>query len=326
MAYFALRFDFRNPPFAGTTMAERYAAALDMVEWADERGAVAVTLSEHHASDDGYLPSALTMAAAVAARTTRARIVIAAIVAPLHDPLKLAEESAVVDQLSGGRLDLCLVNGYVASEFAMFDRRLSDRAKLTTEAVEVLRQAFTGEPFDYRGRTVRVTPTPAQPGGPKISLGGSTEPAARRAARIADGFMPSSAAIWDFYRDECAKQGKEDPGPHPGGSTDFVHLSEDPEGGWKQIAPFALHEVNAYGNWMAEAGISDTGGYKPAADADELRQTGQYRVLTPDQMVEELRAQGPFAFAALHPMMGGIPPELAWESLHLFEREVLPRV
>ena len=326
MTYFALRFDFRNPPIAGTTMAERYAAALDMVEWADGLGAVAITLSEHHGSDDGYLPSALTMAAAMAARTTTARLMIAAIVAPLHDPLKLAEEAAVVDQISGGRLDLCLTNGYVASEFDMFDRRLGDRAALTTEAVETLRQAFTGEPFEFRGRTVRITPTPAQFGGPKISLGGSSEPAARRAARIADGFMPSSAGIWDFYRDECLKLGKDDPGPHPGGSTDFVHLATDPDAGWETIAPFAMHEVNAYGAWMAEAGISATGGYVPVASAEELRTTGQYRVITPDQMVEELRAQGPFAFVALHPLMGGIPPEVAWESLHLFEHDVLPNV
>jgi len=61
-------------------------------------------------------------------------------------------------------------------------------------------------------------------------------------------------------------------------------------------------------------------------DADALRRTGQYRVLTPDEMVAELKEKGPFGFALFHPMMGGIPPELAWESLHLFEREVLPRL
>ena len=87
-----------------------------------------------------------------------------------------------------------------------------------------------------------------------------------------------------------------------------------------------MHEVNAYGAWMAEAGISATGGYVTVASAEELRTTGQYRVLTPDQMVEELKARGPFAFVALHPLMGGIPPEVAWESLRLFEHDVLPNV
>jgi alkanesulfonate monooxygenase SsuD/methylene tetrahydromethanopterin reductase-like flavin-dependent oxidoreductase (luciferase family) len=168
-----------------------------------------------------------------------------------------------------------------------------------------------------------VTPTPAQPGGPKITIGGSSEPAARRAARIGDGFMASSPALWDSYRDELQKLGKDDPGPHPGGSTAFVHLARDPEAGWRTIAPYAMHEVNAYGTWMVEGGVT-MGGYKPVADEETLRATGQYRVITPDQMVSELKAQGPFSFAALHPLMGGIPPALAWESLRLFEHEVLP--
>jgi alkanesulfonate monooxygenase SsuD/methylene tetrahydromethanopterin reductase-like flavin-dependent oxidoreductase (luciferase family) len=326
MTYFALRFDFRNPPVAGTAMADRYAAALDMAEWADGLGAVAITLSEHHGSADGYLPSALTMAAAMAARTRNARLVIAAVVAPLHDPLRLAEEAAVVDLISGGRLDLCLVNGYVASEFTMFGEDITKRAARTTETVAALRGAWAGGPFEYRGRTVQVTPTPAQPGGPKISLGGSTEPAARRAARIADGFMPSNPGIWECYRDEMVKLGRDDPGPYPGGGTDFVHLSHDPDAGWATIAPFAMHEVNAYGTWMAEAGTGAAGGYVPAADSEALRATGQYRVITPEDMVVELKAKGPFGFAALHPLMGGIPPEVAWESLRLFEHEVLPHV
>ncbi len=77
---------------------------------------------------------------------------------------------------------------------------------------------------------------------------------------------------------------------------------------------------------MADAGITATGGFEPVADVDALRATGQYRVITPEQMVAELKAQGPFAFVPLHPLMGGIPPEVAWESLRLFEHEVLPNV
>lgn len=79
---FSLRFDFRNPPIAGTTMAERYAAALDMVEWADALGCVSIGVSEHHGSADGYLPSALPMLAAMAQRSTSARLGIGALLAP----------------------------------------------------------------------------------------------------------------------------------------------------------------------------------------------------------------------------------------------------
>jgi alkanesulfonate monooxygenase SsuD/methylene tetrahydromethanopterin reductase-like flavin-dependent oxidoreductase (luciferase family) len=326
MALFGIRFDFRNPPHAGTTMTERYRAALDMVEWADGLGFVAATLSEHHGSADGYLPSPLPMAAAFAARTQQIRINVAAIIPSFHDPIRLAEDIAVVDCISGGRLDIVLTNGYVESEFAMFDRALGERPKRTSAAVHTLRKAFAGEPFEHEGRTVSITPSPHQPGGPSITLGGSSEPAARRAARIGDGFLPSSPALWDYYRDECAKVGKPDPGPYMGGDTSFFHVSTDPDADWDRIAPFAMHEVNAYGEWMAEAGVAGVGGYESISDADALRETGQYRVITPDELVDELKAKGEFGFAMFHPLMGGIPPELGWQSLRLFESEVLPRL
>jgi alkanesulfonate monooxygenase SsuD/methylene tetrahydromethanopterin reductase-like flavin-dependent oxidoreductase (luciferase family) len=193
--------------------------------------------------------------------------------------------------------------------------------------VETVRAAWKGEPFEYRGRTVRTTPQPFRPGGPKIHLGGSSHPAARRAARIADGFRASPApGVWDSYRDELQKLGKPDPGPDPMPNTNFFHVTNDPDGAWEQIAPYALHETNAYGVTMAEAGTGDTGGYKAFESADELRATGQYRMVTPKDLVAEVKAAGDYALLLFHPMMGGIPPAMAWESLRLFEQEVLPNI
>ena len=326
MALYGIRFDLRNPSFANTPMSERINAAIDMTEWADRHGFVVAVLSEHHGCEDGYLPSPLALASAIAARTTDIRIQIAALVAPLHDPLRLAEDAAIVDLISRGRLDLVLTNGYVASEFAMFGRELSERPARTTEAVETLRQAWTGEPFEFRGRRARVTPRPQQDPGPPIWLGGSTPPAARRAARIADGFLPSSPELWDVYRKECVVLGKPDPGEHMGGDTSMFHLATDVEAGWAAIVPHAMHEVNAYGQWMVEAGLVGVGGYEPVSDPDVLRASGQYRVITPAELVAEIKAKGPFGFSLFHPLMGGIPPELGWESLRLFETEVLPHV
>src|SRR4051812_46334975 len=171
---FGLRFDFRNPDFAGTSMADRYAAALDMAEWADELGCVNIVLSEHHGSPDGYLPSPIPMLAAMAARTTNVRFMIAALVAPFHDPLRLAEDLIVLDHLSKGRVDVIVAGGYVHEEFAMFDVPMKERAKRVTETVTTLKAAFTGEPFAYRGRTVHVSPPPFRPGGPALLLGGSS--------------------------------------------------------------------------------------------------------------------------------------------------------
>src|SRR5262245_32545635 len=226
---FALRFDLRNPDFAGTSMADRYAAALDIAEWADRLGCVNITVSEHHGASDGYLPSPIPMLAAMAARTTNVRFLIAALIAPFHDPLRLAEDLIVLDNLSKGRVDVVVAAGYVREEFAMFGVPMKARVKRVTETVAILKAAFLGTPFEYRGRTVRVTPAPFRAGGPSVSLGGSGEPAARRAARIADGFIPSVPAAWEFYRDEVQKLGHPDPGPSPFGENRVVALAKDPE-------------------------------------------------------------------------------------------------
>ncbi len=319
--HFGLRFDFRNPDIAATTMADRYAAALDMAEWADRLGCASIGVSEHHGSPDGYLPSPITMLAAMAARTTNIRFIIAALIAPFHDPLRLAEDVVVLDILSKGRVDLIIAGGYVHEEFAMFDVPMNERGKRVTEAVTVLKSAFSGKPFEHHGRTVHITPAPFRANGPSISLGGSSKPAAVRAARIADGFVPSVPEVWTFYREEVQYLGRPDPGPCPIGTNQVVALAEDPDKGWEQMAPFFLHETNAYGVWQAQDDIASP--FHSVTDTNELSTTGQYRVLSPEQFVEEQMAS-PFPFALFHPLCGGMPPELAWSSLRLFENEVLP--
>ncbi len=213
MLRLTMRFDFRNPAFADTSMSERYRAALEMVEWAEHLGFSSVGVSEHHGVEDGYLPSPCIMAAAIASRTRRIQISLGAIIAPVHDPLRLAEDLAVLDNLAEGRLSVIVVNGYVPLEYEMFGYVSSDRPRRTEEIVATLRRAWSGKPFTYRGRTVQVTPPPFQLGGPKIALGGKTEAAARRVTRIADSFVPSDRSCWDAYRDELRSLGRPDPGP-----------------------------------------------------------------------------------------------------------------
>src|SRR5712691_2392502 len=156
----AVRYDLRVPASASTTHAAQYAACLEQCAWADERGLDFVVLSEHHGVDDGYLPAPLTLAAAIAGRTTRININIAALLVPLHDPVRLAEELAVLDLASGSRVGFVAGLGYREEEFAMAGVDRKARGRLLEEYVQVLRQAWTGEPFEWRGRTIRVTPKP----------------------------------------------------------------------------------------------------------------------------------------------------------------------
>ena len=136
-----------------------------------------------------------------------------ALVPPFYDPLRLAEDLAVARQHQPRPGQRGVAGGYVPSEFEMFGVPSSERADRLTETLETLRAAFTGEPFEFRGRTVQVTPRPTAPAVPGLMLGGSSEAAARRAARLAVGFIPISAPeCWEFYRDECLKLGRADPG------------------------------------------------------------------------------------------------------------------
>lgn len=323
MTAFGIRLDLRNPAFSGVSTAERVDAALEMAGWADAQGARVIVLAEHHGSEDGYLPSPLTLGAAVAARTRGATIQLF-LVASFYDPLRLAEDLAILDLISKGRVDVNLVAGYVPDEFAMFGVPMSERPARMSEVVTTLKAAWAGKSFEYRGRTVRVHPMPYRSGGPPLTLGGSSEAAARRAARIGDGFAPNLPTLWEFYRDECLKLGKPDPGPARRASAAVTMLSHDPGNTWNELAPYFLHEANAYAAWEATRGGDAL--HRSAADAEALRQTGVYRVLAPQDYVAELRAAGRAAFAMLHPMVGGIPPDRAWQHLRLFEHEVLPEL
>ncbi len=320
MAMIGIRFDLRVPPFARATHADLYTACLDQCAWADQLGVDVVVLSEHHGVEDGFMPAPVTLAAAIAGRTKRIRINIAAALVPLHDPVRLAEQLATVDLLSGSRLSLVAGLGYRHEEFDMAGVDRSKRGTLLEEAVQVMRQAWTGEPFTWRGRTIRVTPKPASP--PIILIGGSTPRAAKRAAKLRAGFFPSigDQALADIYTAECKALGFTGFVTLPGGPG-FVHVSEDPERDWQRIAPHALYDAQTYAAWQTPGQRSAM--HVDAQSLDEVRKSGVYCVVTPDECVALAEQHGR---VILHPLMGGLDPALAWEGLRLFESKVLPRI
>ncbi len=322
MTYLVIKYDMRAPAFGASRQA-LYQAAVEQCAWADRHGFGTVMLAEHHGSDDGYLPSPLLLGGAIAAVTERIRIRVQALILPLHDPLRLAEDIAVLDLLSGGRAEITAAGGYVPGEFAMFDRQLGQRGRLVEEAITAMRAAWHGEAFEYRGRQVRVTPAPLQSPLP-IALGGASKAAARRAARFADAFIPAMPELMDDYVRACAELGRT-PAPAERMGPVFLHVAEDPERAWAQIAPHALHETNAYGRWMADS-MGDRAVYTQVDDAASLRASGAYQVVTPDECVHICRELGPGGRLALHPLMGGMSPELGWESLELFASQVLPHL
>jgi len=318
-----ITFDMRAPLF-GAQRNYLYDTALDQVAWADALGFDVVGLGEHHGAEDGYNPSPLILASAMAARTRHIRLRTSVLLAPLYDLPRLAEDAAVTQIIANGRLLLGIGAGYRPSEFESYGRRLEDRWRLMGEACEFLRLAWRGEPFEWQGRQCCITPRP-EPFAPPILLGGSSPAAARRAAHIADSwFPPLDARLWAPYRDECLALGREDPGDYPAQGPIFLWISEHPDQDWDLLYPHILHQLRSYAGWTAAAFGKPAGPYAQGLDEATIRRSTAYRVVTPEQALALAAELGPHSVLYLNPLLAGIHPRESWRMLRLFEERVMP--
>ena len=326
MAISVIRFDQRAPSFSPTAPRDLYAAALDMAAFADEAGFQIASLSEHHGVDDGYLPSPLVLAAAIFGRTQKITVNFAALLVPLYDPVKLAEDLAILDLVSGGRLMIVAGLGYRPEEYAALGKDWSRRGRLLDEALEVMKRAWAGETFAWNDRTVRVTPAPFTKPHPAIFVGGSTAAAAKRAARFGLPFAPPihDPELAALYTAECERLGVKGGFVLSPGEPATTFVAKDPERAWELLGKHMLHDAVSYAGWQRPEQRSYQ--HSRATTIPELRAEGKYRVLTPDQCVEIAKQQGPFCTFVHAPLCGGTPPELGWESLRLYAGEVLPRL
>jgi len=319
-----IAYDMRAPAF-GAKARDLYAAAIEQVAWADELGFSIVGLGEHHAAEDGYNPSPVVLACAMAGRSRRIRFRTSVLLAPFYDPIKLAEDLAVAQLATGGRMLVGVGAGYRPAEFEMFGRRLEDRWRAVGELCRVLKLAWTGEPFTWQGRRCHVTPRPEPP--PPILLGGGTVANARRAAHIADGwFPPLDPKLWPPYREECLKLGKPDPGEYPAQGPVFLWVSRDPERAWDRVMPHVLHQLDSYSRWTAESYGHPAGPFAAGMTPETIKQSPAYKVLTPEQTLALAESLGPRSVLYLNPLLAGIDPTLSWEMLRLYEREVHPHL
>jgi len=321
----SMHFDLRHPTQFAASGAEVYRAALDMSTWADERAFATVGLGEHHQSPDGYLPAPLLFASAIGACTRQIRVRCSVLLAVLYDPIRLAEEIAVADLCLGGRLDVGLGVGYVEADFAAFGKDFHTRGDALDELIPLLRRAWTGEPFEYRGTTVQVTPRPVQDPMP-IFVGGASRRGVERAVNLADGYYPPGMpAGWQRYRELTIAKGRPDPGDYPPTGPIFLWVTSDPKDqAWERLAPHIRHQIDSYAAWTEGAYGEARGPFAASRDIESLRQGGTYDVLTPDEAVELIQRLGPDGRLSLNPLLAGIDPAAAWQMLDLFEREVLP--
>ncbi len=326
MALAVIRFDMRRSEGSPDSDQDRYATALEMAAYADEQGFDLLVLSEHHGDTGAYLSAPVVLAAAIAARTERIPITFSALLVPLHDPIRLAEDLAVLDLISGGRIWIVAGLGYRPGEYHLLQKPWNRRGSLLEEDLAVMMKAWSGEPFEYLGGTVQVLPRPVQQPHPMIFVGGSSELSAKRAARLGLGLFPSARdpRLAEVYREECERLGRE-PGQvvMPWGPA-AVLLSEDPDRTWAEIGSHLLDDAVTYASHLRPDMSSQAA--SSARTVEELRAEGVYRVLTPDECVALAEEAGSFGGVTLHPLCGGTPAEIGWTSLHLFVEQVLPRI
>jgi len=324
MAFLCVKYECRAP--AETTqlsMADMYDLALEQIAWIDAQGyPVTINFCEHHGSEDGYLPSPIVLAAAAARLTRNVRLQVNVLV-PFSDPLRVAEDVAVLDQLSRGRAEVLLLGGYVSSEMEMFGVDPKQRGALMDEGVQTLKQAWSGQAFQFRGRAAQVTPKPLQAPHPPIFMGGSAAPAARRAAREGDGFIAGMPHLNEIYVAECQQLGKT-PRFQAEMAHSFLYVSDTPEEDWERLAPYALYETNCYARWQSSTDLDML--FSSAMDADALKAMGTYQVVSPETVLAKAPSLARNDAYILHPLVGGLETELSWRSLRGFFEQVAPNV
>jgi alkanesulfonate monooxygenase SsuD/methylene tetrahydromethanopterin reductase-like flavin-dependent oxidoreductase (luciferase family) len=240
--------DLRNPAPWRRPWAAHAERTLQMISEAEALGAGSVWLSEHHGFDDGYLPQPLTFAAAVAARTRTIRIGTAVVLAPLRDARHVAEEAAIVDVLSDGRLELGLGAGYSRAEFDAFGAPFGQRYARTDRMVAEVRDLLGGD---------GVTPPPVQRPFP-LWLGYQGPKGARRAGRLGVGLLRIDRALLDPYVEGLREGGHDPESARVAGVIDVV-VADDPDAARERILPHYAHQLNTY----RRAAVAGTGNSAP---------------------------------------------------------------
>jgi alkanesulfonate monooxygenase SsuD/methylene tetrahydromethanopterin reductase-like flavin-dependent oxidoreductase (luciferase family) len=298
--------------------AERYGASLELAVEAERLGLDSVWLSEHHFLPDGYLPSLLVFAAAIAARTERIAIGTDILLAPLHEPIRLAEDATVVDLLSHGRLVLGIAQGWRREEFDGLRVPYRGKHLRFEDTIATLRQAWSdgltigGPVIAYPD--VPVTPKPAQPGGPPLWVGGASEPAVRRAGRLGNGFMSSWASLEEFrrqvawVRDEVERAGR-DPAGFGWSIVLPLFVWEGPDA-WTRARDAFNHYVWSFERLSLDG--APTGHDEPpalTAERDDMLRSLAI-VGPPEEVTERLAAYDDVAPGNLH-----VVAELMWPAL-----------
>lgn len=312
-------FDLRNPPRWRQDSSHLYGFTLEACQEAERLGADSVWFSEHHLFDDDYLSNPLTFAAAAAARTRTVRLGTAIVIAPLHHPVEIAEQSAVVDLLSGGRLELGLGAGYRIPEFELFDASMSSRYAKTDGTVRRLRELWGGD---------GVRPGPVQDRLP-IWLGYQGPQGARRAGLLGERLLSADATLWGPYSEGLMEAGHSvDTGVMAGGVQAWV--SDDPDRDWPLVSEHLAYQLDSYRAHMVEG--TDRPPPRPidlnrVVNSTQAGLLGSFTYGTPELVADQIRlatAGAPVDTVFLWASIGGMAEDVVIRNIETICTRLAP--
>ncbi|HLY47123.1 MAG TPA: LLM class flavin-dependent oxidoreductase [Stellaceae bacterium] len=329
----------RTLPGSAYPLAELYRDHLEEAVLAEELGFDCVWVSEHHFSPDAWNPSPFTFLAAVAARTARVRLGTYVLLLPLHNPVRIAEDVAVLDNISGGRVDLGVGVGSSPAEFRSFGIPLEGRLGRTFEALRVIERCFAGEEFSHAGKYydfpgVHLTTRPVQRPHPPILVAAMGEQSVEWTARRGYGMAAGAGRGHERYLAALRRHGS-DPAALPIASVPIrLHVAATREEAWDDVEA-GLHQVlhfyRTHGNPEAGTrGAAPLGALPPLGEFRRVPQIGHggapFAVGTPDDAMRalEMFRGRQLTHLSLNLHQPGQDSASVRRSMRLFARELMP--
>ncbi|HVM52950.1 MAG TPA: LLM class flavin-dependent oxidoreductase [Acidimicrobiales bacterium] len=332
---FGVMFDFRNPPEMRRADETVYRETLETVRFVEELGFDDVWLSEHHFTPDGYCPSPLAVSAAIAAQTSRVAIGQALMVLPLHDPLRVAEDGATVDVISGGRFLLGVGVGYRPKEFEGFGIDIRSRGSRMEEQLAIIDQAWRTGAVTFHGRhfdvdEIEIRPRPVQRPRPPIWIGGLSRPAIARAALLGDGLLAGGRRAVRWYVEELERLGRPTDDIQAAGAHRWYFVDPDPDRLRDRVEEHLLVFHNTVVGYFDSGGQAMPMGAEPATSAADLEaKGGQYVFCTPEECARQIVAHRREVPLSRFYILGGLPGldfDIARGWIETFARVVVPAV
>ncbi|MFT4584361.1 MAG: alkanesulfonate monooxygenase SsuD [Gammaproteobacteria bacterium] len=345
---YSIFYSLQAPEQFNVSPQQVYAEALDQIQRADELGIHQVWLTEHHFMDDGYCPSPMIAAAAIAGRTRNIRIGQGVVLLPFYGhPLRLAEDTAVLDLASGGRFELGVGRGYRENEFAGFGVNIKKRKGMTDEGLEILKLAWTGERFSFSGKyyqvdNARLSPLPVQRP-PPVWLGAVSAKARREIAEAGHPLLISLLTTVEETKQEFSDHTNaltaigRNSADYPRALIREFYVAEDNETAWREVQP---HFAHIYRNvycppYLPFYDENPDGSKRLVTDPnDEYLESERFRkdrhiIGDPEFCANELRRYRDDAGidnVILRMQFPGQPNAQVMNSLELLVKEVIPRV